>query len=410
VKRKILFIAEAVTWSQVVRLAVLARGLDPHKYEVHFASARFDERLLHGTNFARWPITLISAEKIEAVVVSGSLKRLYDRAILEKYVTEELHLYETIRPDVVVVDERFWSTAISAPTFGVPCVNMINAYWSRRTTRERFPVPDHPIVRLLGMPIVEKIFPIVLPVICRHFATPVNDLRRKHGLPELGDLFDVVTWGDRVLFPDVPLITPLTYQAPHETFLGPVLWSPQVPLPAFWNELGRDRPMIYATLGSSGAVHAVSPMLEALSGMDVDVLFSTAGRFTLKNPPHNVRVVEMIPGDLAAQKAAVVVCNGGASTGYQALAAGTPIVGIPSNIDQLLAATAMRDAGAGVFLRAATVTPAKVRNAVERVMRDESFTETAQRVAASFASFDPHAHFRAVIDEVIAHDSHNPSK
>jgi UDP:flavonoid glycosyltransferase YjiC (YdhE family) len=84
----------------------------------------------------------------------------------------------------------------------------------------------------------------------------------------------------------------------------------------------------------------VPPVLKALGSMDVDVLFSTAARFTLKNPPRNVRVVEMIPGDLAAQKAAVVVCNGGASTGYQALAAGTPIVGIPSNIDQLLAASA----------------------------------------------------------------------
>jgi UDP:flavonoid glycosyltransferase YjiC (YdhE family) len=98
-----------------------------------------------------------------------------------------------------------------------------------------------------------------------------------------------------------------------------------------------------------------------------------------------------------------VVCNGGASTGYQALAEGTPIVGIPWNLDAYLAAIAMRDAGAGLFLRAATVTSAKVRAAVERVMREESFTQTAQRVAASFARFDPHARFRAVIDEVTAH-------
>jgi UDP:flavonoid glycosyltransferase YjiC (YdhE family) len=116
-----------------------------------------------------------------------------------------------------------------------------------------------------------------------------------------------------------------------------------------------------------------------------------------------VHVVDMIPGDLAARKAAAVVCNGGASTGYQALAEGKPIVGIPTNLDQLLAATAIRDAGAGLFLRAATVTAAKVRSAVERVMREEEFTQAAQRVAASFASFDPHARFRALIDDVTAH-------
>jgi UDP:flavonoid glycosyltransferase YjiC (YdhE family) len=205
-----------------------------------------------------------------------------------------------------------------------------------------------------------------------------------------------------MLFPDDPLITPLIDQAPNETFLGPVLWSPQVPLPAFWNELGRDRPMIYATLGSSGTVKAVQPLLEALGGMDVDVVFSTATRFTPKDIPRNVRVVEMIPGDLAARKAAVVVCNGGAGPVYQALAEGTPIVGITCNIDQLLSAAAMRDVGVGEFLRS-TATPAEIRAAVERVMREQRFTQTAQRVAASFAGFDPHARFRAVIDEVTAH-------
>ncbi len=402
-KKKILFIVDAASWSQVVRLAVLARGLDPRRYEVHFASARFDERIFHGTSFTRWPITSLSPEKVVGALASLSIKRVYNKAVLAKYVAEELRLYEAIRPDLVVSDLR-WSTTISAPVFGVPCATLINAYWSHRTTREGFPMPDHPIVRLLGLPVVEKyVVPIAAPLWLRYFAAPVNELRGEHGLPEFGDFIDVVTWGDRVLFPDDPLIVPLTHQAPHETFLGPVLWSPQIPLPAFWDELGRDRPMIYATLGSSGAVDGVPPVLEALGGMDVDVVFSTAARFTPKNVPRNVRVIEMIPGDLAARKAAVVVCNGGAGTGYQALAEGTPIVAIPSNADQLFAATAMCDVGVGVLLRASTVTPSKVRTAVERVMREESFTQTAQRVTASFAGFDPHARFRAVIDEVTAH-------
>ena len=379
---------------------VLARGLDPNKYEVHFASARFDELLFHGTSFTRWPLTLLPVDRIKAVVASGSIKRMYERPVLEKYVADELRLYEVIHPDLVVADGRFWSTVISAPVFGVPCATIVDAYWSRRIARERVPAPDHPIFRLLGERIAERIFPLVLPMIFCHFAAPMNELRREYGLPELGDLFDVMTWGDRVLFPDDPLVTPLTHQAPHETFLGPVCWSPKMPLPAFWDELGRDRPMIYATLGSSGAVHAVSPVLEALGGVDVDVVFSTAARVTPKDPPSNVHVVDMIPGDLAARKASVVVCNGGASTGYQALAEGTPIVGIPSNLDQLLAATAIRDTGAGLFLRAATVTATKVRAAVERVMREESFTQAAQRAAASFAGFDSCARFRRLIDEI----------
>jgi len=398
-RKKILFVAEAVTWSQVVRLVVLARGLDRRTHEVHFASARFDERLFAGTSFKRWPIHSLSPEKVDAAVASG--RRIYEKPFLAKYVAEELRLYDAIQPDLVVSDLR-WSTAISAPAFGVPCASLIDAYWSRRSTREKLPVPDHPIVRLLGVTLAEKYFPMALPKVLRHFVAPVNELRKEHGLPVLGDLIDVISWGDRVLFPDDPSITPLTHTAPHETFLGPVLWSPRIPLPAFWEELGRDRPMVYATLGSSGAIDAVPPVLEALGGMDVDVVFSTAARVTPRNLPRNVRVVDMIPGDLAARKAAVVVCNGGASTGYQALAEGTPIVGIPSNLDAFMAAIAMRDAGVGVVLRASTVTPVEVRAAVERVMRDASFKTRANSVAASFATYDPHARFRSVIDEVTA--------
>jgi UDP:flavonoid glycosyltransferase YjiC (YdhE family) len=406
VKKKILFTAEAVSWSQVVRMMVLARGLDSRRYEVHFASARFDQNLFHDTKFTRWLIEPLLPEKIDAwnnSNYSSSLQIIYDKTVIAKHVAEDIYLYEAIHPDLVVSDLR-WSTSISAPAFGVPCANLINAYWSLRTTRKGFPLPDHPVVRLLGVfgleSVVERYFPILMPIGLRRLAAPMNEVREKYGLPAFGDLIDAVSWGDRVLFPDDPLVTPLTHQAPHETFLGPVLWSPQMSLPPYWDELCRDRPMIYATLGSSGAVKAVSPVLEALGSMDVDVVFSTAARFAPKDPPSNVHVVDMIPGDLAARKASVVVCNGGSSTGYQALAEGTPVVSIPSNIDQHLAATAICDTGAGLFLRAATVTAAKVRAAVERVMRQESFTQAAQRVAASFARFDPHARFRAVIDDL----------
>jgi UDP:flavonoid glycosyltransferase YjiC (YdhE family) len=257
-------------------------------------------------------------------------------------------------------------------------------------------VADYPILRLFPTSIANVLMSSAL----RYIAAPVNEPRREHGLAEVGDIIDVMTWGDRVPFPDDPLLVPLTYQAPHETFLGPLLWSPQVPLPEYWDELGRDRPMIYATLGSSGTIKAVPPVLEALGGMDVDVVFSTAGYAVPKHLPPNVHMVDMIPGDLAARKAAVVVCNGGTGTGYQALAEGTSTVSTPFTADQVMAARFVRDAGAAVLLpNSSKVTAAEIRTAVERVMRDASFAQAAQRMAASFAGFDPHARFQAFIDQ-----------
>ncbi|MGZ4852363.1 MAG: glycosyltransferase [Halobacteriota archaeon] len=387
----------------MVRPLVLARGLDPRRYEVHFASAQFDEYMFQGTSFTRWPICSLSLGKfLDSLIPTPG--PFYTKAILAKHIAEELRLYGAINPDLVVADMRL-STTVSAPVFGVPCATIVNAHtasWSHRGTRKGFPTQDYPILRLLGPSIRERIFSIAMPMVLRRLAAPVNTLRREHRLPEIGDFIDVCTWGDRLLFPDDPLLAPLKDLAPHETFLGPLLWSPQVPLPEYWDELGRDRPMVYATVGSSGTVDVVPPILKALGDMDIDVILSTAARFTPKNPPDNVKVVDMIPGDLAARKAAVVVCNGGSGPGYQALAEGTPVFGIPSNPDQILAATAIHDAGAGLFLRASTVTPAKIRAAVGHVMNEEHFRQTTQRVAASFARIDPHARFRAVVEDVVA--------
>lgn len=408
-KKKILFIVEANTWSQVVRCLVLARGLDPHQYEVHFACARFDERMFGGTSFKRWPIFSISSETVAELVSTSTMDVQsipYTKEVLERYIAEELALYEAIRPDLVVHDMRFFSTPVSAPAFGVPCANLINAfytYWIRRGSYRGFPPPLPEIRQLqwLNPTILEFFIPLAMPIGLRYFAGTVNKLRRERGLPKIRDLFHVMTWGDYVLFPDDPLLVPLKQQAPNETFLGPILWSPQMPLPDYWDELGRDRPMVYATPGSSGGPSAVPKILDALGSMDVDAVLSAAGYAMPKRLPPNVHVVDMIPGDLAARKAAVVVCNGGAGTGYQALAEGTPTVSTPATADQVMAARFVRDAGAGVLLSdSSKVTAAEIRTAVERVMRDESFTQAARRVAISFARFDPHALFRAVIDKV----------
>lgn len=384
---KVLFLAEAVTWSQVVRLMVLARGLG-RGFDVHFASARFDEKLFEGTRFKRWPIWSLSPEKVEAAAAGG--RRIYSTSTLARYVKDELRLIDAVKPDVIVSDLR-WSTCISGPVSGVPVCTLIDAYWSRRAVRAAFPVPDHPIVRLLGVPMAEKYFPIALPKVFQHFVAPVNDLRRRYGLSPIGDLFDVINWGDRVLFPDDPRITPLSSVAPHETFLGPVLWAPRVPMPEWWG--ASDRPLVYATLGSSGALAAMPAVLAGLGMLDADVVLSTASRFVPRALPPNVRVVDMIPGDLAARRADVVVCNGGASTGYQALAEGTPIVGIPSNLDQFLAMTAIRDAGAGVMLRASTVTPEQVRDAV---------LEARTLQVPRGSGLDPQAQFRAALWSLVS--------
>lgn len=103
--RRILSLAEHVTWSQIVRSLVLARGLDRREFDVHFACGTYDPRLFGDATLApermtRWPLASIDPKKIEASLASGD--RLYERSVLSSYVDDERRLFDQVKPDLVV--------------------------------------------------------------------------------------------------------------------------------------------------------------------------------------------------------------------------------------------------------------------------------------------------------------------
>jgi len=399
VRPRILFVAEAVTLAQVVRLRTLASALDPSLYDVHFASARFDPLVFAGTSFRQWPLTSLSPEQVDEAVRTGQL--IYDDATLKRYLADDRALLDAVKPDLVIGDLRL-SLTVAAPLANVPLASLINAYWSPTRIRERFPLPDHPMVDRFGPEVAGKVFPYVRPFVFKAFAAPVNRLRRAHGLPGLGSLAEVLCHGTYTLFPEVPELVPMRpwkRGAPVVKFLGPVLWSPPVDVPGGWGEPAR--PLLYVTLGSSGRSDALPVVLEALGELDVDVWCATAGRPAPAQVPANVRVAPFLPGERAAARAALVISNGGSTTSYQALAEGCPVLGIPSNLDQWLAMEAVEEAGAGLAVRASTLTAAEVRAAATRMLATTAYRTAARRVQGLFAAAPAAERFRAFVDEAL---------
>jgi UDP:flavonoid glycosyltransferase YjiC (YdhE family) len=94
------------------------------------------------------------------------------------------------------------------------------------------------------------------------------------------------------------------------------------------------------------------------------------------------------------------VCNGGSSTAYQALAAGCPVLGIASNLDQLLAMDAIAARGAGYMLRARSVTPAKVEAVARELLVQPSYAASASRARDELAQYDAHARFEAHLGQL----------
>jgi len=398
-RTRVLFVAENVSLAQVVRLRVLAGSLDPQRYEVVFACSEFDPLIFDGTAFERRTIHSMSAAQMHRRLSWG--RRLYGRSTLAAYVRDDLALLERVQPAVVVGDLRL-SLLIAAPKLGVPHAALINAYWSPHAERDGFPLPVHPVVRMIGPSRVAPHVGKAMPLVLDHFASPVNALRKRYGLPALGNLLEVLTSADHTLFPDVPELVPLAASARHlrsqQHFLGPVLWSPDVPLPRELDAGNSSMPLVYVTLGSSGDVRLLDALLSALARLPVRVLLATAGRYDRARLPRNVIAARYAPGSEAARRSALVICNGGSSTGYQALHEGVPVLGLPFNFDQSLSMQAIERAGAGLAVLPHEATAERLMFAITTLLTDASYTDAAQRMGRALSAVSSRARFQEWIE------------
>jgi len=402
-KQRILFIAEAVTLAHVARTCSLAGTLDASRFAVCLACDPRYNHLLGKLPFEQRNIATISTQSFSRAIAQGS--PIYDAATLIDYVAADLRLLEDYRPDAVVGDFRL-SLGISARLAGIPYLNITNAYWSPYA-RLRYPVPDIPMVRIAGVALAQRLFDLARPLAFARHAWPINRARRHFGLPPLPmDLRHVYTEADQVLYADVAELVPTRDLPENHHFLGPIAWSPQVPLPDWWYTLPEDKPIVYATLGSSGQGERLSDILRALASLPVTVVAASAGRALPAPLPDNAWSSEFLPGDLAAQRSALVICNGGSPTSYQGLVGGTPVIGLASNLDQYLNMNLIAEAGAGCLLRARRTTVAEIRAAVEYCLGSAAMKARAQSLRSAIAGYDAAAIFTKVLDTVlgIRHD------
>jgi UDP:flavonoid glycosyltransferase YjiC (YdhE family) len=398
-RKKILFVAEAVTLAHVGRAIALAQALDPALFEVHFACADGYDFCFTDCKFTRWTIKSIPSQQFLAALAQG--KPVYDAATLSGYVEEDLELLAQVRPDVVVGDFRL-SLSVSARIAKVPYVALINAYWSPHVA-QRYRVPNIPLTRFLPIGLATMLFRTVRPVAFALHSRPLNGVRRRHRLPPLGfDLRRVYTDADHTLYADVAELFPPRRLPSNHSYLGPVIWSPPIPTPDWWDSLPADKPIVYVTLGSSGQGRLLPLVLEALSSLPVTVIAATAGNVDLASIPANAHVASFLPGEAAARRAALVICNGGSPTCHQALVAGVPVLGIASNLDQFLNMDGVIAAGAGKLLRADRLSSKQVRIAAQALLGDPTAAAAARGIARTFSQYDPAARFKSILKEVFA--------
>ena len=397
-QRRILFFAEAVTLAHAARPIVLANSLEGLGHEIVMAC---DDRYSRFTANQTWqtlPLRSIRSQRFLRSLAWGS--PVYDLPTLRRYVAEDIDLIERVKPDLIVGDFRL-SLSVSARLVGIPYATITNAYWSPYCRDSSFPLPVLPFTRFLPLSIAQSIFNIARRTAFGLHCRPLNRLRAEHGLSQFGrDLRLAYTDADYTLYADAPAMFPVERLPPHHRFLGPILWSPPVSTPYWWHDLPTDKPIVYVTLGSSGSPKVMRMVIDALADQPVTVIASTAGAPIPQTLSQNVYVADYLPGIEAAERASVVICNGGSPTSQQALACGVPVLGIASNMDQFMNMAAVVRSGAGEVVRADRVCMRPIREAVVRMLSKPDGRRSAKRLARSFDELDSRQNFRDFVSEI----------
>lgn len=397
-RKKILFVAEAVTLAHVGRPLALARTLDRQRYDVHFACAPGYDMFLKDSDLSVWSLNSIASEQFLAALSQG--KPVYDAATLAQYVLDDMRLLQALRPDVVIGDFRL-SLSISARLSRVPYVGVTNAYWSPYV-EQHYRVPAIALSRLLPIALADRLFQLIRPAAFALHSRPLNRVRRAYKLPSLGpDLRRIYTDADHVLYADIPEMFPPHDLPASHSYLGPVTWSPPTELPLWWDALPHGRDLVYVTLGSSGQGSLLPKVLQALASLPLTVIAATAGTVEPGLLPDNAHVATYLPGELAAQRTRLVICNGGSPTSQQALAAGVPVLGIAGNLDQYLNMEGVLRTGAGALLRSDRLDESAIRNAVLRLLEQPAARDAARVVAQQFQRYDAGARLSGVLAQIL---------
>jgi UDP:flavonoid glycosyltransferase YjiC (YdhE family) len=146
----------------------------------------------------------------------------------------------------------------------------------------------------------------------------------------------------------------------------------------------------------------VPDILAALAEEDLDVLVAVHPRDAehLGPVPANARILERFPINLLLPRCDAVVHHGGAGCVMSAVAAGTPQLAVPFESEQDANGVRVAAAGAGLRLRAKTVTGGQIRESVLRLLREPSFAENAARLRDDLARRPSPADAVAVLEEI----------
>jgi len=384
-----------------VRPLALADGVDAGKYEVHFyAPARLGGHL-KGRAFETGVIETMPGEEFLRNLAKA--RPMFPAEVIRRYVAEDRGIIQRVKPDLVIGDMRP-SLAISCALEKVPSAAMMNGYWSPYNTfrPEIFPELGW-VTRVFGPGRFGWIYRKLEPGAIKRIVAPTNVVRVENGLPPLpADLRALYNAADYVLYPDIPEFVETAGLPETHQYVGICEWTPETTKPEWWGKMVADpKRKVFVSLGSSGPLRVLPGLLRALGRLPVSVVVASSGR-EMPAMGAGVYVAKLLPFTETAELSAVVVSHGGSGGLYPAMAAGTPVLGIPSNGDQHMSTAFLEHAGAGLGVRVEEATEGRLFAALERLLNEKGFGERARYWKGVYGRYESGRMFAGFLGSVLA--------
>lgn len=286
------------------------------------------------------------------------------------YIDDVLAILREDRPDAIVHDFAGIAGTMAADVLGVPNVMLYTSYPSNEnySVAESFEnVPANHPMRLAADEIAES---YVQKYGCRKMTV-------KEIFDGKGD-FNIVMMQKRLVpnsesYDDSFVFTGV--QIGKRTAFGS------------WQAPQNGKPLLYSSLGTAfNNWPEYYPILfDAVRDLDINV-FAALGAIdpaSLKNIPANVEVGQMVPQLDILSQASVFITHAGMGGTGEAIYYGVPMIAIPQMDEQAITARQIEKKGLGIaFLDKNSITSAALKEAIVKLLADESYRNTAAEFSA----------------------------
>lgn len=217
-----------------------------------------------------------------------------------------------------------------------------------------------------------------------------------------------------------PLLSPdlAVFHDPRDTYpnwrpIGPLAFETPAPLPDWFEELDDGRTNVYITMGSTGLL---DPLLRrsyaALGQSPYRFIVTTGGQVsaeTIAHAPANFRFAYHAPGSAILRRSAAMVFHGGNGSMYQALAAGVPMLALPSHLEQHASIAAGLREGFARCHSARRISGRQLLDEIETLLTERAYRANAWRFQEAVRGANAAATAASLLEEharqVVEHGS-----